>query len=223
MPIGAPGQEQFRAAVVSCRNQHIMALLQPLMELRLELVNSEDIADRGGLDTPSRDHFMQLLVNVDRWRRRLTHNPDKQDLGAQIAQAIDAKATIQDAENPFSGDTIQMGATALYQIPWALDGTDADIPLNSQLKLTGNGRVVLGAIDQTIVMITRLASKDRSRFLTASDSLRVYGQLQQILAYLLTFAGDENRIDVAQLPASQEPLGPENAANRVTEEPAQGT
>ncbi len=217
MPIGDAGTEQFRNAVLEVRNHHIAAMLQPLMELRMELVNSEDLRDRGGLDTPSRDHFMELLGNADRWRRRLTHNPDNADLGGKIAKAIDAEQEIADAENPFGGDEVQMGATALYEIPWAMDGTDSDIPINSQLKLTGNGRILLGAIDTAIVAITRLASKDRSRFVTRHDSLRVYGLYQQIFAYLMTFAGDENRVDVAQLPADEEPRGPSNAPNRISE------
>lgn len=223
MPIGNAGEEQFRNAVIEVRNHHIAALLQPLIELRMELVNSEDLRDRGGLDTPSRDHFLQLLGNADRWRRRLTHNPDNGDLGDKIAKAINAQEEIVDADNPFGGDDIQMGATALYDIPWALDGTDNDIPINSQLTLTGNGRIMLGAIDTAIVAITRLASKDRSRFVTRHDSLRVYGLYQQIFAYLMTFAGDENRVDVAQLPASEEPRGASNAPNRVTETATGGT
>lgn len=223
MPIGAPGAEQFRNAIVEMRNHHIAAVLQPLFELRRELTNSEDIGDRGGLDTPSRDHFLQLLVNCDRWRRRVTHNPDDVVLGDKIAKAIDAEENISDAANPFAGDDIQMGATSLYQLPWALDGTDPDIPLNSMLNLTGNGRILLGSIDTAIVAITRLASKDRSHFLTAQDSLRIYGLYQQVYAYLMTFAGDDNRVDVAQLPADQEPRGPENAPNRVTETSGQGT
>ena len=217
MPVGAPGAEQFRNAIMTVRNHHFTGVLHPLMRLRLEVTNSEDLGDRGGLDTPSRDHFLQLLISADEWRRRLTHNPDDIDLGTKIASAIDAKKEITDSENPFAGDAIQMGATALYSLPWALDGSDPDIPLNSQVSLVGSGLVLLGAIDAAIVAITRLASKDRSRFLTAFDSLRVYGLYQQVYAYLLTFAGDENRVDVAQLPAIEEPRGPENAPNRVTE------
>ena len=83
MPIGNAGEEQFRNAVIDVRNHHIAALLQPLIELRMELVNSEDLRDRGGLDTPSRDHFLQLLGNADRWRRRFLRNP----LGPRLSGA----------------------------------------------------------------------------------------------------------------------------------------
>lgn len=217
MPPGAPGLEQFRNAIVTLRNHHIAAGLQPLMLLRSEIVHSEDLADRGGLDTPSRDHFLQLLGAADRWRRRLTHNPDNLDLGTKIADAINAGKTIGDAENPFGGDDIQMGATSLYDLPWAFDGTDPNIPLNSQLAMSGNGLILLGAVDQAVVSWTRLNSRDRSRSITAQDSLRIYGLYQQIYAYLMTFGGDENRVDVAQVEADDEPRGPANAPNRKTE------
>jgi len=217
MAFGDAGQEQFRNLIVEHRNHHIAAGLQPLMELRTEVVNSEDLKDRGGLDDPSRDHFLQLLAYADKWRRRLTHNPDDADLGDKIALAIDADAEIEDAENPFGGDDIQMGSTQLYQLPWDFSGADPNVPLNNQLTMSGNGMILLGAIDTAIVQWTRLNSRERSRFITRFDSLRVYGLYQQILAYLQTFAGDENRVDVAQVLATDEPRGPENAPNRKTE------
>ena len=217
MPPGDPGQEQFRNAIVTLRNHHIAAGLQPLMLLRSEIVHSEDLADRGGLDTPSRDHFLQLLAAADRWRRRVTHNPDGMDLGDKIAKAIDAEESIEDAANPFGGDDIQMGATSLYDLPWDFSGTDPNIPVNSQIEMSGNGLILLGAVDQSIVAWTRLNSRDRSRNITAQDSLRIYGMYQQIYAYLMTFAGDDNRVDVAQVEATDEPRGPANAPNRKTE------
>lgn len=217
MPVGDPGKEQFRNAIIEVRNHHVAAGLQPLMLLRTEIVHSEDLADRGGLDSPSRDHFLSLLQNADKWRRRVTHNPDGQPLGDKIAKAIDATAEITDADNPFGGDDIQAGASSLYQLPWDFSGADPNIPLNGQLNMSGNGRILLGAVDMAIVTWTRLNSRDRSRFITRHDSMRVYGHYQQILAYLLTFAGDENRVDVAQIEATDEPRGPGNAPNRVTE------
>lgn len=217
MAIGDPGQEQFRDLIPQCRNHLIAAGLRPLMLLRSEVVHSEDLKDRGGLDTPSRDHFLQLLAYADRWRRRVTHNPDDKDLAIQIAEAINVKMEMADANNPFGGDDIQMGATNLYDLPWDFSGADANIPLFSALDMSDNGRIFLSAIDMTIKAWTRLNSRDRSQYITRHDSLRIYGLYQQIFAYLMTFGGDENRVDVAQLPATREPRGPENAPNRVTE------
>ena len=76
MPIGAPGQEQFRRAITTLRNLHIAAALSPLVTMRSELLANDELSDRGGVDDPTRDHLITLLVNCDRWRRRVTHNPD---------------------------------------------------------------------------------------------------------------------------------------------------
>ena len=218
MPIGDPGQEQFRDAIVEMRNRHIAAGISPLMLLREETVTNDDLTDRGGMDNPSRDHFLQLLVDADKWRRRVTHNPDNEDLGNKIATAIDVNATIDEGENPFGGDDVQMGSAGLYQLPWALDGTDPNVPLNAILDMVGkNGILLIGAIDAAIVAWTRLNSRDRTRFITRFDSMRIYGHYQQILGYLRTFAGDDNRVDVAQVRATDEPRGPENSPNRKSE------
>ncbi len=218
MPIGDPGQEQFHNAIVEMRNQHIVAGIAPLMLMREELIGNDELSDRGGMDDSTRDHLLQLLVNADRWRRRLTHNPSKLPLGDKIARAIDANATIEDSPNPFGGDDIQSGSGGLFQLHWALDGTDENIPLRSKIEIASqNGMLLLGVLDQTIVNWTRLNSRDRTRFITRKDSMRIYGDYQQILAYLLTFGGDDNRVDVAQVRATDEPRGAENSPNRRTE------
>ena len=99
---------------------------------------------------------------------------------------------------------------------FALDGSDPDIPLQSQLKLKSTHALVLaGAIDKAIVAWTRLNSRDRTRFITRFDSMRVYGHYQEILGYLSAFGGEENRIDVAQVLPSDEPLGADDSPNRV--------
>lgn len=223
MPIGDPGQEQFRDAIMEMRNLHIAAGVAPLMLLREEIVGNDDLTDRGGMDDPTRDHFVQLLGNADRWRRRLTHNPDSLPLGDKIAKAINADMVLEDAENPFGGDDIQMASGGLYQLPWALDGSDQNVPLNSVLDMVSqNAIVLLGAVDRSIVAWTRLNSRDRTRFITQKDSMRIYGHYQEIYAFLMTFGGDANRVDVAQVRATDEPRGPENSPNRRTEGPGGG-
>jgi hypothetical protein len=219
MPIGSPGKEQFRDAIVELRNLHIAAGIAPLMLLREEAVTNDDLTDRGGMDDATRDHFLMLLGNADKWRRRLTHNPDDLPLGDKIQEAIDATAALEDADNPFGGDDIQMGSGGLYQLPWAFDGSDPNIPLNSILELGGqNGVILIGAIDRAIVAWSRLNSRDRTRFITQTDSMRIYGHYQQVYAFLMTFGGDANRVDVAQVRATDEPRGPANSPNRKTEQ-----
>jgi len=216
--LGAPGAEQFRDAIVEMRNLHIAAGLAPLMLLREEVVTCDQLRDRGGMDDATRDHFIQLLINCDKWRRRVTYNPEGADLKSLLAEATDTAKTMDGGGAPFAGDDIQMGSGGLYQLPWHFDGTDPNVPLNSALNFSnGNANIMLGAIDRAVVAWTRLNSRDRTQFITKQDSLRIYGQYQMVLEYLNVFGGDENRVDVAQVRATDEPRGPGNAANRLTE------
>lgn len=220
MPIGAPGKEQFRDAIVEMRNRHIAAGLAPLFLMRAEVLGNDELENRMGMDTVTQRHFIQLLVNCDRMRRRVTHNPNKSPLGDQIEKAIDPNATIEQGPTPFATDDVQHGSSGLMELPWALDGSDPDIPLRSQFKIKSqNALLLMGAIDEAIVAWTRLQSNGRSRFITVMDSMRIYGRYQEILGYLLAFGGDENIVDVAQVLPSEEPRGPENSPNRVSETP----
>ena len=221
MPIGEPGKEQFRRAIVTLRNLHIAAALSPLLTMRSDLLANDELSDRGGFDNPTRDHLIQHLIHCDRWRRRVTHNPDRADLGTKIELAIDTTQSITIGDNPFGGDDIQNQSGGLIDLPFALDGSDPDIPLTSQLKLKStHALVLLGAIDKAVVAWTRLNSRDRTRFITRFDSMRIYGHYQELLGYLTSFGGDPNRIDVAQVLPSEEPLGPDDSPNRKAESSA---
>lgn len=211
-----PGKEQFRRAITEFRNLHIIAALRPLMTLRSEIIANDEFLDRGGTDTPTQQHFRKLLAYCDRFRRHITHNPDNLPLGDKIAKAIDPNAEIEIGENPFGGDDIQNMSGGLIELPWKLDGTDPDIPLNSQLTpkfLQSNGVILIGAVDKAIVTWTRLNSRDRTRFITVFDSMRIYGHYQEILGFIDLYLGDENRVDVAQVLPSDEPLGPQDSPN----------
>ncbi|SFJ33930.1 hypothetical protein [Planctomicrobium piriforme] len=218
MPIGDPAKEQFRRAIVTLRNLHIVAALSPLFTLRAELLANDELSDRGGFDDPTQVHLKSLLVHCDRWRRRVTHNPDKTDLGDKIEKAINANNIVEIGDSPFGGDDIQNQSGGLIDLPYALDGTDPDIPLLSQIKLKStNALVLLGSLDKAIVAWTRLNSRDRTRFITRFDSMRIYGNYQEILGYITAFGGDLNRVDVAQVLPSEEPLGPSDSPNRRSE------
>ena len=60
MPIGDPGKEQFRRAIVTLRNLHIAAALSPLFTMRSELLANDELSDRGGFDNP-RDVWQHLI------------------------------------------------------------------------------------------------------------------------------------------------------------------
>jgi hypothetical protein len=107
------------------------------------------------------------------------------------------------------------------QLPWALDNSDKNMPTNSKLNFRSNvGMILLEAVDQSIVAWTRLESRNRSKFITVMDSMRIYGNYVAILEYLRIFGGDGNLVDIAngvRPNASEEPRGPANAPNMLTE------
>jgi len=210
------GKEQFRRAQTEFRNLHIMAALRPLMTLRAELIVNDEFSDRGGTDNPTRHHLKMLLLDCDKVRRHVTHNPDDDDLGDLIVKAIDPDGTAEIGQKPFGGDDIQNSSGGLIDLIWKLDGSDPDIPLMSQLNSkfrNSTGGILLGAIDRAIVNWTRMNSRDRTRFITRFDSMRIYGAYQEILGFVEMYLGDENRVDVAGTLPSDEPLGPTDSPN----------
>ena len=219
MSIGNPGQEQFRRAIVEFRNLHILAALGPLFDFRSEVVVNDEFGVRGGLDETTKNHFVEHLLACDRMRRRVTYNPEQAPLGDLIERAIDTKQTLVASSAPFGGDDIQEAPGGMIALPWALDGSDANIPLMSQLNFRSqNALVLLGAVDRAIVNWTRLESRFRTSFIYVKDSLRMYGSYVQLLEYLQAFAGDVNRLDMAAgVRPTEEPLGPTDSPNLKAE------
>lgn len=221
MAIGAPGKESFERAIIACRNQHIAAGLAPLIVFRQELVSNDEFKDRGGMDNTTQRHFLAHLLNCDRIRRKVTYNPSGRDLKEIVARGVNPLGSIEADHEPgtaAAGDEVQAQAGREFPIPWALDGSDPNLPLLSQLALVSpTGILLLNAVDIAIVQWTRLESRNQSRFITVMDSLRVYANYQQVWEFLMTFGGDANRVDISNVLPSEEPLGPGSAANRVAE------
>ncbi len=219
MPAGEPGKEQFRRALTEFRNLHVVAALGPLMDFRSEVVSNDEFGVRGGLDETTKNHYIEHLLACDRMRRRVTYNPEKTDLGDLIELATDSKQTLLGSTVPFGGDDVQESPGGLIDLPWAIDGTDPNIPLASQLNFRSqNALIMLGALDRAIVNWTRLESRFRSTFIYVKDSMRMYGSYVQVLEYLNAFAGDANRVDMAAgVRPTEEPLGPEDSPNLRTE------
>ncbi len=224
MPAGDPGKEQFRRAIVEFRNLHIVAALGPLLDFRSEVVSNDEFGVRGGLDETTKNHYIDHLLVSDRMRRRVTYNPDKAPLGDLIERATNSNETLLGSTNPFGGDEVQEAPGGLVALPWALDGTDPNIPLTSQLNFRSqNALILLGAVDRAVVNWTRLESRFRSTFIYVKDSMRMYGNYVQILEYLNAFAGDVNRVDMAAgVRPTEEPLGPTDSPN-LRSETAGGT
>ena len=219
MPAGDPGKEQFRRAIPEFRNLHIVAALGPLLDFRSEIVSNDEFGVRGGLDETTKNHYIEHLLVSDRMRRRVTYNPEKAPLGDLIERATNSNETLLGSTNPFGGDEVQEAPGGLVALPWALDGSDPNIPLTSQLNFRSqNALILLGAVDRAVVNWTRLESRFRSTFIYVKDSLRMYGNYVQILEYLNAFAGDVNRVDMAAgVRPTEEPLGPTDSPNLRTE------
>ena len=219
MPAGDPGQQQFRRVVTEFRNLHILAALGPLFDFRSEVVANDEFGVRGGLDDTTRDHYVEHLLACDRMRRRVTYNPESTPLGDLIEKATDSQLSLVGSDAPFGGDEIQEAPGGLVTLPWALDGTDANIPLNDQLNFRSqNALVLLGAVDRAIVNWTRLESRFRTSFIYVKDSMRMYGSYVQVLEYLKAFAGNSNRVDMAAgVRPTEEPLGASDSPNLRTE------
>ncbi len=219
MPAGDPGKEQFRRALTEFRNLHVVAALGPLFDFRSEVVSNDEFGVRGGLDETTKNHYVEHLLACDRMRRRVTYNPEKTPLGDLIERATDSNETLLGSTNPFGGDEVQEAPGGLITLPWALDGTDANIPMTSQLNFRSqNALILLGALDRAIVNWTRLESRFRSTFIYVKDSMRMYGSYVQVLEYLKAFAGDANRVDMAAgVRPTEEPLGPTDSPNLRSE------
>lgn len=219
--MAAKGNEQFADMFCEVRNGYIIAGISPLINMRVELIADSSLMLRNGMDTTTRNHYTQHLANCDRIRRNITFNPENKDLQTLVDEAKDTKKKIATPENPIAGDSIKLGSVSLKPLPWKFDGSDPNVPLNSQLEgkkvYSPNGLLLIGMIDETIVAWTRLESRNRSKFIYATDSLRIYTAYQGILTYLQNFAGDENFVDFAQTPPSEEPQGVNSATNRLNE------
>lgn len=217
MAFGAPGVESFERAIVTSRNHHMLAILTQMMVFRQEVVSNDDLKDRGGIDTTTQKHFLRHLINCDRIRRRLTYNPSSLPIGQIISEAIDVGKEIATPENPLGGDEIQGQSGSDFNLPFHFDGTDPNFPPRSKINLSAPvGNMLLSSLDNTIVQITRMESRFRTRFITAMDSMRIYQGYQQMHEALVALAGDENRVDIANPLPSDEPLGPDSSPNRIS-------
>ncbi len=218
MPIGDPGKEQFRRAFTTMRNLHIAAGIHPLILFRQEYLGNDELQNRSGFDDATQRHFIAHIRHCDIWRRNITINASQESLGNQLAYAVDTDEELEIGDNPFAGDSVQNSTGGKIDLPFALDGSDPNIPLMSEIELAStNAIILLGAMDRVIVQWTRLESRKRTRFITKMDSMRIYGTYQEIAAYLVAFGGEANQIDVAQVLPSEEPLGPSDSPNRRTE------
>lgn len=217
--IGAAGKEQFRNAIVEYKNRSVTLGLRPLVVFAEEVVNNDEFGNRSGTDTTTQQHFLQLLGKADRMRRLVTYNPNEGDLGQALVEAADPDGQLDETDKPFEGETIQSASMGLTVLPFAIDGSDPNLPLLSQLNMrNGIGMDLYGAVCEAMVTWTRLESRHRSWLITQTDSMRVYQVYRVINSMMRRLLGDNNQTDVASPRATDEPRGEAAAANRLTED-----
>jgi len=225
MAAGDPGKEQFRDAITTFRNRALIGYVGQAFNLRNEVIGNSEIAIRSGFETPVQSHFNDLLINLDRWRRRITYNPSGQDLKTLETDSRNLSTTIAGAGKTGSGtqttidqaggDDEARPAGGLRILPFALDGSDPNIKLLSQLELRNPLALdLIGAIDEHIVSATRLEDRLATTRITWYGSLILYSGLKDIWTIINAFGGDSNQLPIASgvLPA-EEPRGPQASPN----------
>ncbi len=215
MALGDPGVQSFDRAFTRIQNSHIVAGMTPLMTLRDQLITSPGFRDRGGMDTSDRDHLIAHLIVADRMRRRITYNPGDLSIKDLEAKITNINEVIGSDKDTFVGEELPQLGGGEFMIPWELDGSNPNIPMLSEFThITGPGKLLLLALDRTIESYTRLESRNRIRFLTVSDSVRMYSSFEQIYQYLMAFGGDDNRVDIVNPLPADEPKGVDDSPNR---------
>jgi hypothetical protein len=107
----------------------------------------------------------------------------------------------------------------LRDLGYALDGSDPNIPLLSQLNIRNPlAKVVLGLIDKSIMDATRCEDRFLTSYITPETSVLLYGSLQSLWVGISQYGGSANRITIVQgtLPG-EEPRGPQSAINSAGE------
>lgn len=226
MPAGDQGKEQFANAITKLRNGALIVYIGQVFTLRNEILGNSELAARMGFDTPTQSHINDLLINCDKWRRHITYNPSGADLKTLEADASNLSTTIaspggtgsgaQTTKSTAGGNDVARPAGALNVLPFALDGSDPNIKLLSQIEMRNPVALALvGAIDQHIVDATRLEDRVLSNRITQYSSLMLYAGLKDIWDMVNGLAGgDSNLLPISSgvLP-SEEPQGPTASPN----------
>lgn len=110
-------------------------------------------------------------------------------------------------------------AAPLRSLRWALDGSDPNIPLNSQINIRNPlATVILGMIDKAITDATRCEDRFLTNYITPETAVLLYGSLQDLWTGISQYGGSANRVTIVQgtMP-NEEPQGPGAAINSAKE------
>ena len=173
---------------------------------------------QSGWDTATNVFLQTHLVGLDFLRRKITHNPEEQDLKTLIERARDLGVTLADEQNMTSpaGDEAARPAGREFDLSYKLDGSDPNIPSLGTVDLRNvDARMFATALDLHIVEATRLDSRFATYRITPYESLMLYGSLCEAFDITASFGGDGNRLPIPHgVRPAEEPQGPTASPNR---------
>ncbi len=218
------GKDTFEDAITRFRNRSIHTYVGHALLYRGQILQDGEFGVQSGWDTATNDFMLEHLVRQDYLRRKITHNPQSVDLKVLEERARDLNLSLPDDINNFSplGEEVARPAGREFDLPYALDGSDPNIPLLGDVNLRNvDARMFVTALDQHIVEATRLDSRFATYRITPRESLMLHSSLAEMFDVCKSFGGDDNRVPVAHgVRPSEEPRGAGASPNR---EPAKAT
>ena len=212
------GRDTFEDAITRFRNRSVHTYIGHALTFRGQLLQNGEFGVQSGWDTATNDLIKEHLVRLDYLRRKITHNPQKVDIKTLEERARDLSVSLPQDVNDKSpaGDEISRPAGREFDLPYALDGSDPNIPLLHSVNLRNvDARMLVTALDQHIVESSRLDSRYATYRITPRESLMLYGSLCEMFDMCLSFGGDDNRMPIPHgVRPSEEPRGPSASPNR---------
>jgi hypothetical protein len=212
------GGDTFEDAITRFRNRSIHTYVGHALTYRGQILQNGEFGVQSGWDTATNEFMVEHLLRLDFLRRKITHNPQKTDIKSLEERARDFSISLPQDVNEKSplGEEIARPAGREFDLPYALDGSDPNIPLLKEVNLRNvDARMYVTALDQHIVEATRLDSRYATYRITPRESLMLYSSLSEMFDMCLSFGGDENRLPVPHgVRPSEEPRGPQASPNR---------
>jgi hypothetical protein len=219
------GKDTFEDAITRFRNRSIHTYVGHALLFRGQILQDGEFGVQSGWDTATNQFMMEHLVRQDFLRRKITHNPQNIDLKSLEERARDLNLSLPDDVNDKSplGEEVARPAGREFDLPYALDGGDPNIPLLSAVDLRNvDARMFVTALDQHIVEATRLDSRFATYRITPRESVMLHSSLAEMFDMCLSFGGDQNRVPIPHgVRPSEEPRGASASPNR--ESPARAS
>ena len=215
-----PGKSTFEDAITRFRNRSIHTYVGHAIMFRGQILQDGEFGVQSGWDNATNEFIQEHLMRIDFLRRKITHNPQKVDIKTLEERARDLALSLPKDLNDHSpaGEEVARPAGREFDLPYALDGSDPNIPLLAEVNLRNvDARMFVTALDQHIVESTRLDSRFATYRITPRESLMLYGSLCEMWDMTVSFGGDDNRVSIPHgVRPSEEPRGPLASPNRET-------